>query len=282
MLRQLILAKLQALIIQDGPRLVNDIFVALGICFVLYLCSKYIVQRVKEKMAANTLQANTYTLRITHLVGVMLFIVLTIFNVLIGLEIIGIDTAVLMWWLTLAIGFALEETIGNMVSWLMLLSNDKIKVGKSFKLLWAYNELVKVEEFNIRYTVMRTLYKQRLIIPNMELLRTPIESKAYEELLRGRFSISLARQWDINHTKKIIKDLINSHEYVVEKERTEIIIEDFNVRWYQITVYYYFDPRKKKLEFTINNDIKLQIQKILEENNIKFSYPRQVREVEAS
>jgi len=68
MLGQLIIAKLQSLIVQDGPRLVNDIFVALGICFVLYLCSKYIVQRVREKMAANTLQANTYTLRITHLV----------------------------------------------------------------------------------------------------------------------------------------------------------------------------------------------------------------------
>lgn len=68
MLRQLIIAKLQSLIVEDGPRLINDLFVALGVCFVLYLCSKYIVQRVKEKMTANTLQTNTYTLRITNLV----------------------------------------------------------------------------------------------------------------------------------------------------------------------------------------------------------------------
>lgn len=37
MLGQLILAKLQSLIVEDGPRFINDLFVAIGVCFIVYL-----------------------------------------------------------------------------------------------------------------------------------------------------------------------------------------------------------------------------------------------------
>lgn len=281
MLGQLILAKLQSLIVEDGPRFINDLFVAIGVCFIVYLWINFIVHKIKEKIVSQTLETNTYTLKLAHIVGIMIFIVLMVFNLLIGLKIMGINTGVVMGALVIAIGMWFENTIGNMIAWLVLLTNEKIKVWKKFKLLWSYNELVTVEWFTIRYTVLRTLYKQKFIIPNMDLLATPIESKRYEEKLRGKLSISILRKWDLNTIKKVIIDTINKHDHVIDKEKTLIIVDDFSERWYSLTAYYYFSPLNKKLQFTLNSEISLELKKTLHENNVLIgAYPRQVRRSE--
>lgn len=65
----------------------------------------------------------------------------------------------------------------------------------------------------------------------MDLLRTPIESKRYEEKLRGKLSIGLSRKYeDLEKAKKVIIDTINSHDHVIDKENTLVIIEDFTAK----------------------------------------------------
>ena len=281
MLLQLIRAKLHAMITEDGPRLINDLFVAIGVCFIIYLCINVVVRKIKEKIVNKNIETNTYTLKMAHIIGIMIFIVLMVFNLLIGLKILWINTGVVMGALTIAIGLGFETIIGNMIAGLVLLTNEKIRVWKKFKLLWGYNELVTVEWFNIRYTVLRTLYKQKFIIPNMDLLRTPIESKRYEEKLRGKLSIGLSRKYeDLEKAKKVIIDTINSHDHVIDKENTLVIIEDFTAKWYKLTAYYYFAPLNKKLQFTINSEVSQNLKKALQDNNITVGYPNQVRRSE--
>lgn len=86
--------------------------------------------------------------------------------------------------MTVAIGFAMETTMGNMIAGIILLGNPHLKVGQMIKLLGSINTMGKVEEFHIRYTVIRTLHKQRIIIPNKKLLHTPIQTKKTEPLIR--------------------------------------------------------------------------------------------------
>lgn len=116
MLGQLILAKLHSLIIEDGPKFINDLFVAIGICFIVYLGIKYIVHKVKDRIISQTLETNAYTLKIAHIVGIMVFIVLMVFNFLLGLKIMGINTGIVMGALVIAIGLGFENTIGNMIA----------------------------------------------------------------------------------------------------------------------------------------------------------------------
>jgi small-conductance mechanosensitive channel len=216
-------------------------------------------------------------MRIAHLVGMIIFVVCMLFIWLIFFEIIWVSTALLMWWFTIAIWFAMDTTIGNMVAWVMLLTNKKIQVGKSFKFLGDINEIARIEEFHIRYTVLRNIHKQRIIVPNSVLLNTPIQTKKTEELARWELHINLSRRYDLSVVRDTIIGAINAHEKVLHKDQTTVIIKSFTPKGYELVCYYYYSPLiGKKVDFFINGELRSAIKYALERRGMKLTYNRQV------
>lgn len=118
--------------------------------------------------------------------------------------------------------------MGNMIAGVILLSNPHLKVGQKIQLLGTINQLVTVEEFHIRYTVVRTLSKQRVIIPNSKLLHTPMQTKHYEPLVRAEIHISIARHYDVDMVKNLLTTCINDNEHVSHNDQTAIHIHNFS------------------------------------------------------
>jgi len=247
---------------------------------VFYYIIVVVSNRIEQKIIGDTIDQNKYTLRTAKLLGQIVFIFLMICAFLISLEIVWLDTALILWWMTIAIGFAMETTMGNMIAGVILLWNPHLKVGQMIKLLGSVNEMGKVEEFNIRYTVIRTLHKQRLIIPNRTLLHTPIQTKKTEPLIRAEIHISIARHYDLEMIKKTLTDCINSNEFVSHHDQTAVHIHGFSTKWYDLTCYYFYSPIKtKKVDFLISSQIRHDISKTFAERRISFSYPRQTMRV---
>lgn len=163
-----------------------------------------------------------------------------------------------------------------MIAGVILLWNPHLKVGQMIKMLWSVNEMGKVEEFNIRYTVIRTLYKQRLIIPNRNLLHTPIQTKKTEPLIRAEIKISIARHYDLDMIKQTLTDCINNNEFVSHHDQTAVHIHGFSAKWYDLVCYYFYSPIKtKKVDFLISSQIRHDISKTFAAKKIPFSYPRE-------
>lgn len=89
------------------PQLIQDLIknrqsvllkglLAIGVFIVVYIIIKIIVQKVRKRMEANSLQEDVYSKRVSHLAGSIIFVVLMIFNVLAVFQVIGFDTAILM------------------------------------------------------------------------------------------------------------------------------------------------------------------------------------------
>jgi small-conductance mechanosensitive channel len=250
---------------------------AIIVSIVLYILIKRLVTHIQNKIIADSIEHNKYTIRIAHLVGMVIFIVLMLFTVLIFFEIIGFSTALLMGWFAIAIGFAMETTIGNMVAGIILITNKKIQVGKSFKFLGNINEIATVQEFHIRYTVLKNLYKQRIIVPNMTLLRTPIQTKKTERLARWELRINLSRHYNLDIVRDRIISTINAHEKILHHKQTTVIIESFTAKGYELVCYYYYSPLLgKKVDFIINGELRSAIKKTLAQHGIKLSYNRQI------
>ena len=49
----------------------------------------------------------------------------------------------------------MENTIGNMISGIFILTNKKIRLGEFIQFLGPINIMGTIEEINIRYTVIR-------------------------------------------------------------------------------------------------------------------------------
>ena len=128
----------------------------------------------------------------------------------------------------MSIGFAMETTIGNMMAGVMLMTNEKIKLGDFVQFMGSLNIMGTIEEINVRYTVIRTFDKRRTIIPNSIVVSTPIKTLKSETLIRGDIKIRLPRYVDINQIKSLLIQILNNIDGVLHKEYTNIVVTGFD------------------------------------------------------
>lgn len=82
----------------------------------------------------------------------------------------------------------------------------------------------KVEDINIRYTVIKTFDRRRVIVPNSVLVKTPIKTLKTEPLLRGQIDFTLPRHVFIPQVRELIMNAIKEHEHVVHAEYASVLI----------------------------------------------------------
>ncbi len=260
--------------------MIKKALLALVIFLVIYIFIKRIVNKVKNKIEENNIQWNsTYTKKLANLIWKILFLIWMIFNVLIIFEVIGIDVALLMAWLSLGIWFAMETLISNVVAWFFILTNKKIKIWDYVKLLWTFNTNWTVEEITIRHTIIRTIDKRRLLIPNMTMASTPIKTIKSENLIRWDMEIDLPRHVNIDQIKQLLNKTINENENVLNKGYTNTYIEEFNAKWYKFHTVFFVNP-KQWTAFVVWSSLREKISQILKKYGISFPYKKIVINVE--
>ena len=238
---------------------------------VIYFIIKYIVQRVKTKMEWDSLIPDAYAKKNSKLVGGIIFILLMIFNILATFEIIWFDVAIIMWWISLSIWFAMETTIGNLISWVFILTNKKIKLGDFVEFLWWLKLKGTIEEVNVRYTVIRSFDKRRIIIPNSIVAKTPIRTLKTEPILKWQLSLIVPRETSFELVKKIFNQEINNNKSILYPEYCSIIIENFDAHW-MILKWFFFSNPAKKMPVGLAREIKWWIFNELKKYGIKIPY----------
>lgn len=79
-----------------GEEILLKVVLAIGVSIAGYILIHLIVNKVKKRVEANSIQEDIYVQRTSNLVGKMIGILLVIFLVLAVFQIIGFDTAIIM------------------------------------------------------------------------------------------------------------------------------------------------------------------------------------------
>ena len=236
-----------------------------------YIIIQWVVAKIRKRIEENSLEETVYIKRTSGLIGKFVFILLMIFLTLAVFQIIGFDTALIMWGVSLSLWFAMETTIGNMIAGIMILTNQKIKLGDFVQLLGKLNMRWTIEEINIRYTVVRTFDKKRTIIPNSILAKTPMQTYKSEPLIRWELFFTVPRHVHIPQIKEILIQTINKQKSVLYKEYTNVRIENFDNRGIQIKSVFFANP-KSKSPFLIARKLKPIIAANLKKYGINIPY----------
>jgi len=123
-------------------------------------------------------------------------------------------TATLAAALTLAVGFASQDVIGNLVSGVFLISDSSLKIGDWVE--WEDNRGV-IEDVSFRVTRVRTFDNELVTVPNSTLADTVITNPVAKDSLRVTFPFGIGYEDDIDRAREII---------VEEAERNEGILDD--------------------------------------------------------
>jgi len=175
----------------------------------------------------------------------MVFNLLMIFSNLTVFQIIGFEVALLMWWISLWIWFAMETTISNMIAWVFLMTNQKVKLWDYVNFMGTMKMMWTIDEINIRYTVLKTFDKRRVVVPNSVVAKTPVQTYKSEPLVRGEIAFTLPRHVLVPQVRDIMLSLINVHPAVAHKEYSNVLVSWFDSFGMQIKSYFFVDQTIK-------------------------------------
>ncbi len=186
--------------------------------------------------------------------------ILLLFVVIASLNQLGVDTTsliALMGAAGLAIGLALQGTLQNLASGVMLIIFRPFKDGD---LIEAAGVTGVVEEIGIFTTIMRTGDNREIIIPNGEIFGGTITNLSKRETRRVDMVFGIGYDDDIKKAKTIIQNILDADERVLKDPPPLIVVGEladssvnFNVRpWCKSADYWgiYFDTHENiKLTF---------------------------------
>ncbi|MEF1229497.1 mechanosensitive ion channel, partial [Vibrio fortis] len=149
-------------------------------------------------------------------------------GLLIALSQIGIELAPLLTGFGVAgviIGFALQDTLSNFASGLMILIYRPYDVGDMVKVAGVQGT---VKDMSLVSTTVQTIDNQRLVIPNNKIWGDVINNITAERVRRVDMVFGIGYSDDIDKAKSVLNDIIINHPKVLKKPEHMIKLHTLN------------------------------------------------------
>jgi small conductance mechanosensitive channel len=179
-------------------------------------------------------------------------------GILIALSQLGIQLGPLLAGLGVAgfiIGFALQDTLSNFASGMMILIYRPFDVGD---LIEAGGVMGKVSEMSLVSTSVLTVDNQKLVVPNNKIWGDVIRNVTAQNSRRIDMTFGIGYSDDIAHAERVLNEIVQSEERVLDDPEPVIRLHnlgessvDFIVRpWVRTTDYWevYWDITRKVKE----------------------------------
>ena len=167
---------------------------------------------------------------------------------------------------------AFKEILGNMIAGIMILYTKEFRLGDIVEVQADQVYFGRIEEITIRYTIIRTLDLRQVVLPNMTLISVPIKTFSAEPIIKLSAVFGVGYDSDTTKVIELIKDAVNSFEFVKEKETTKTFISDFADSYIEIKTFFSFDPNCGLLSDFAIGYINEKVGKIFEDNNIHVPF----------
>ncbi|HRX64291.1 MAG TPA: mechanosensitive ion channel family protein [Candidatus Absconditabacterales bacterium] len=213
------------------------------VLIILILISKIIAGVVKRNIKRNMKDSNPEGAgKIGKLMGNIVFYVLILFAFFISFEIMGMNIGLLISGVSLGLGLAFKEVLGNMFAGMMILYTKEFKMGDIIEVQSDQVYFGRIEEITIRHTIIRTLDLRQVVIPNMTMISKPIKTFSSENIVKLNTTIGIHYESDVPKAIEVIKNAINSFDFVKEKESTTVYVTNFGESSIDLKCIFCFDP----------------------------------------
>ncbi|MDN3494178.1 mechanosensitive ion channel family protein [Winogradskyella bathintestinalis] len=170
----------------------------------------------------------------------------------------------------LAIGLALQGSLGNFAGGVLIMIFKPFKIGDYIK---AQGESGTVKEIEIFTTKLSTPDNKEIIIPNGSLSNGNIVNYSTEATRRVDFTFGVGYDSDIKRTKEVIMSVINEHDLILRdpapainvSELADSSINFFTRVWVNSGDYW-----------TVKFDVIERTKEALDAAGIDIPYPHQV------
>jgi len=218
---------------------------------------------LKEKMSRENLDILSKVVNYGILLIAIIWIMPTI-----GIEPSGLMVAGGI--VALAVGFASQSIIGNLISGLFLMGERPVKIGD---LINISDELGIVEDIHIISTTIRTLEGNFVRIPNETVFTSIITNYTSNPVRRFEYRVGISYADDAALAVKVIKNVINDHPLALINPAPQVFVEELGDNSVDILVRVWSPSTEW---YGVKMELLWKIKAELENAGIEIPFPQRV------
>ena len=211
------------LLISEGPRVIFRLLLVMFILFAFFQFAKLVQKGVDRALSSGRVQ-------ISHLLHRMIVSsvrnLIVLFGVLIAISQLGVSLGPLLAGLGIVgfiIGFALQDSLANFASGMMILVYRPFDVGDTVE---AGGVRGKVSHMSLVNTTFMTFDNQRLVVPNNLIWQTVITNVTAQHQRRIDLTFGISYGDDIEKAERVLREIVDEHEDVLDDPEPMIKVHE--------------------------------------------------------
>jgi len=253
---------------ENGPRMLVHFLVVLLILAAFWFLSKVAGRVTRAAVSSDRLSFSK--LLQEFFVTVVSRTILGI-GVIVALAQIGFDLAPLLAGLGIAgfiVGFALQDTLSNFASGMMILGYRPYDVGDAVEVAGV---LGVVSEMNLVSTTIKTFDNQKLIVPNSKIWGNVIRNLTAENTRRVDLVFGISYGDDIAKAEALLREEVEKHELVLAEPEPVIRVSELA----DSSVNFIVRPWSKTVDYwTVYWDLTRNVKLRFDEEGITIPFPQ--------
>ncbi len=245
--------------------------IKIGLAALIFLAGRWIA-----KMAANSvdkiMKKAGVDATLTHFLHNVIYAALLIAVIIAAVDQLGIKTTSFLAILGaagLAVGLALQSSLSNFSSGIMLILFHPFKVGDFVE---AGGTTGTVEQINVFNTVMRTGDNREIIVPNSQIFGGTITNFSAKATRRIDLVIGIGYDDNIGKAKQIIEDILSADQRILKEPAPVILVVELGASSVDLAV----RPWVRKEDYgSTRGDLLENIKTGLEDGGCSLPYPQQ-------
>ncbi|QDU75097.1 Small-conductance mechanosensitive channel [Bremerella volcania] len=169
----------------------------------------------------------------------------------------------------LVVGLALQGTLSNFASGLMILVNRPFDVGD---VVTAGGVTGVINQMNLVSTRFKTFDNQTIYVPNNEIWNNVITNITANHTRRVDMEFGIGYDDDFEKAEQIILDVVDAHEKVLKKPEPQVITHDLG----ESSVNIVCRPWAKTSDWwQVKTEVTREVKRRFDEAGISIPYPQQ-------
>jgi small-conductance mechanosensitive channel len=259
----------QLFTLNQTPVTLMSIVLFLGIFIILFTISGYIVRALRSKVLPRFHLEESIIYNISRVIHYTLLIMSAAF----AFQFIGIDFSglvVVFGFLSVGIGFGLQNITSNFISGLILLFERPIKIGDRVTVGGTEGDVVEIK---MRSTVIRSLNNISIIVPNSEFVSAQVVNWSHgDPRVRVDIHVGVSYKSDLQTVLRCLREVADEHDSVLKDPEPFVRLMEFgDSSWNMFLGAWIHDPGNY---YQIRSELNCAIVEKFRNNDVEIPFPQ--------
>ncbi len=169
--------------------------------------------------------------------------------------------------LTVAVGFAAQTSVSNLISGLFLMVEQPFVVGDVIKVAEATGEVVSIDLLSVR---LRTFDNLLVRIPNESMIKSNVTNLTFFPIRRFDMQVGVAYKEDLAKVGEVLMELADKNPICLQEPKPLIIFSGFGDSAINLQ-FSVWATREKFLE--LRNSMQNAVKRSFEQHGIEIPFP---------